>query len=157
MTRIDHYNDPDAPSANSIVPAASAVVVDPDGRILLHRRTDNELWSIPGGGMEIGETIAETIVREVTEETGLKVEPERLVGIYTNPRHVVAYDDGEVRQQFSICFACRIVGGQLLERADESLEVGFFSPEQIEAMTMHPSIRLRIAHHLEHRPQPVIA
>jgi ADP-ribose pyrophosphatase YjhB (NUDIX family) len=157
MTRIDHYNDPDAPRANSIVPAASAVVVDPDGRILLHRRTDNELWSIPGGGMEVGETIAETIVREVGEETGLKVEPERLVGIYTNPRHVVAYDDGEVRQQFSICFACRIVGGQLLNRADESLEVGFFSPEEIEAMPMHPSIRLRIAHYLEHRPQPIIA
>jgi ADP-ribose pyrophosphatase YjhB (NUDIX family) len=157
MTRIDHYNDPDAPRANSIVPAASAVVVDPDRRILLHRRTDNELWSIPGGGMEVGETIAETVVREVEEETGLKVEPERLVGIYTNPRHVVAYDDGEVRQQFSVCFACRIVGGQLLDRANESLEVGFFSPEEIEAMPMHPSIRLRIAHYLEHRPQPVIA
>jgi ADP-ribose pyrophosphatase YjhB (NUDIX family) len=157
MTRIDHYNDPDAPRANSIVPAASAVVVDQDGRILLHRRSDNELWSIPGGGMEVGETIAETVVREVEEETGLKVEPERLVGIYTNPRHVVAYDDGEVRQQFSICFACRIVGGQLLDQANESLEVGFFSSEQIEAMPMHPSTRLRIAHYLEHRPEPVIA
>jgi ADP-ribose pyrophosphatase YjhB (NUDIX family) len=157
MTRIDHYNDPDAPRANSIVPAASAVVVDQHGRVLLHRRTDNELWSIPGGGMEIGETIAETVVREVEEETGLKVKPERLVGIYTNPRHVTAYDDGEVRQQFSICFACHIVGGQLLDRADESLEVGFFSPEQIEAMPMHRSIRLRIAHYLEKRPEPVIA
>ncbi len=157
MTRIDHYNDPDAPRANSIVPAASAVVVDQDGRVLLHRRTDNELWSIPGGGMEVGETIAETVVREVEEETGLKVEPERLVGIYTNRRHVVAYDDGEVRQQFSICFACHVVGGQLVERADESLEVGFYSPEQIEGMPMHPSIRLRIAHYLEKRPEPVIA
>ncbi len=157
MTRIDHYNDPDAPRANSIVPAASAVIVDQDGRILVHRRTDNELWSIPGGGMEIGESIAETVVREVEEETGLKVEPERLVGIYTNPRHVTAYNDGEVRQQFSICFACRIVGGQLLDQADESLEVGFFSPEQIEDMPMHPSIRLRIAHFLEKRPEPVIA
>jgi ADP-ribose pyrophosphatase YjhB (NUDIX family) len=157
MTRIDHYNDPDAPRANSIVPAASAVVVDQGGRILLHRRVDNELWSIPGGGMEVGETIAETIVREVEEETGLEVEPGPLVGIYTNPQHVTAYEDGEVRQQFSICFACRIVGGQLLDRADESLEVGFYSPEQIEAMPMHPSIRLRIAHYLEHRPQPVIA
>jgi ADP-ribose pyrophosphatase YjhB (NUDIX family) len=157
MTRIDHYNDADAPRANSLVPAASAVVVDQDGRILLHRRSDNRLWSIPGGGMEIGESIAETVVREVEEETGLKVEPDRLVGIYTNPRHVTAYDDGEVRQQFSICFACHVVGGRLAERANESLEVGFFSPEQIEAMPMHPSIRLRIAHYLEKRPEPVIA
>ena len=157
MTRIEHYNDPDAPRANSLVPATSAVVVDPEGRILLHRRTDNQLWSIPGGGMEIGETIAETVVREVEEETGLKVEPDRLVGIYTNPRHVTEYTDGEVRQQFSICFACHPVGGQLVERADESLEVGFFSPEQIEAMPMHSSIRLRIAHYMERRAQPVIA
>ena len=157
MTRIDHYHDPNAPRANSIVPAASAVVVDEGGRILLHRRTDNQLWSIPGGGMEVGETIAETVVREVQEETGLKVEPERLVGIYTNPHHVTAYDDGEVRQQFSICFACRVIGGQLLDRADESLEVGFYRPDEIEAMPMHPSIRLRIAHYLEHRPEPVIA
>ena len=157
MTRIDHYNDPSAPRANNIVPAASAVVVDPDGRILLHRRTDNQLWSIPGGGMEIGETIAATAVREVEEETGLKVEPERLVGIYTNPRHVTAYPDGEVRQQFSICIACRIIGGQLLDHTDESLEVGFFTPEQIETMPMHPSICLCIAHSLEQRPEPVIA
>jgi ADP-ribose pyrophosphatase YjhB (NUDIX family) len=157
MTRTDHYDDPKAPRANSIVPAASAVVVDPAGRILLHRRSDNQLWSIPGGGMEIGETITETVVREVEEETGLEVEPEQLVGIYTNPRHVTAYDDGEVRQQFSICFACRIVGGQLLDHADESLEVGFFTRQQIEALQMHPSIRLRIAHYLEQRPEPVIA
>ena len=54
MRRIEHFNDPDAPPANRLVPAASAIVVDQAGRILLHRRTDNELWSIPGGGTEVG-------------------------------------------------------------------------------------------------------
>jgi ADP-ribose pyrophosphatase YjhB (NUDIX family) len=104
VKRIDHFNDPDAPTANRLVPAASAVVVDQAGRILLHRRDDNELWSIPGGGMEIGARIADTIIREV-EETGLEVKPERVVGIYSNPQHVVEYADGEVRRQFSVCFA----------------------------------------------------
>ena len=52
MRRVEHFNDPDAPAANSLVPAASAVVVDQAGRILLHRRNDNDLWSIPGGAME---------------------------------------------------------------------------------------------------------
>jgi ADP-ribose pyrophosphatase YjhB (NUDIX family) len=85
VTRIDHVNDPDAPAANRLVPGASAVVVDQAGRILLHRRHDNELWSIPGGGMEVGERIADTVVREVREETGLEVEPESLVGIYSDP------------------------------------------------------------------------
>jgi ADP-ribose pyrophosphatase YjhB (NUDIX family) len=156
VTRIEHFNDPDAPAANSLVPAASAVVVDQAGRILLHRRSDNDLWSIPGGAMEVGERIADTAVREVKEETGLAVQTVALVGIYTDPRHVVEYGDGEVRQQFSVCFACRVVGGDLAV-SDESLEVGFFTPAEIEAMPMHESIRLRIRHYLERRAQPVIA
>jgi ADP-ribose pyrophosphatase YjhB (NUDIX family) len=156
VSRVEHFNDPDAPVANRLVPAASAVVVDRVGRILLHRRADNELWSIPGGGMEVGERIADTVVREVREETGLEVEPEAIIGIYSNPQHVVEYGDGEVRQQFSVCFACRLVGGELAT-SDESLEVGFFTPAEIEAMPMHESIRLRIGHFLERRPQPVIA
>jgi ADP-ribose pyrophosphatase YjhB (NUDIX family) len=156
VKRVEHFNDPNAPAANSLIPAASAIVIDQDGRILLHRRDDNELWSIPGGAMEVGERIADTVIREAEEETGLEVKPERVVGIYSNPQHVVAYADGEVRQQFSVCFACRVVGGDLVV-SDESLEVGFFTPEQIEGMPMHESIRLRIRHYLEHRPQPVIA
>jgi len=156
MTRIDHYNDPDAPKANSLVPAASAVVVDQDGAILLHRREDTELWSIPGGAMEAGESIGETVVREVKEETGLVVEPVSILGVYSNPRHVVEYGDGEVRQQFSICFVCKAAGGQLAT-SEESLEVGFFTPAEIESMPMHDSIRLRIRHYLERRPTAVIA
>jgi ADP-ribose pyrophosphatase YjhB (NUDIX family) len=106
--------------------------------------------------MEVGERIADTVVREVREEIGLEVEPETIVGIYSDPQHVVVYDDGEVRQQFSVCFACRLVGGELAT-SDESLEVGFFTPGEIEAMPVHESIQLRIRHYLEHRPQPVIA
>ncbi len=156
MIRVEHYDDPNAPRANSLVPAASAIVTDDQGRILLHRRSDTQLWSIPGGAMEVGESIAQTVVREVQEETGLVVEPERLLGIYTNPNHVIEYGDGEIRQQFSICFACRPVGGELATSTEESLEVGFFTPEQIEHMSMHASIRLRIAHYLEHHDHPVI-
>ena len=70
---------------------------------------------------------------------------------------MIEYADGEVRQQFSICFACDVTGGRVLDRTDESLEVGFFTPDQIEALPMHPSIRLRITHYLEGRNEPVIA
>jgi hypothetical protein len=71
--RKDYYHAPDAPKPNSIVPAASAVVLNHDGKILLHKRKDNALWSLPGGAMELGESIEETIIREVKEETGLDV------------------------------------------------------------------------------------
>ena len=84
------------------------------------------------------------------------VEPENIVGIYSDPGHVFAYDDGEVRQQFSVCFACRIVGGEL-QISEESSDVAFFSPEEIEGLDMHESIRLRIQHYLERRPRSVIA
>lgn len=105
--------------------------------------------------MEIGESIGETVVREVKEETGLDVKPEYIIGIYTNPKHVIAFSHGEVRQQFSICFYCSIIGGNI-QVSDESYEVAFFSPDEIEQLNMHPSIHLRIQHYLERKSQPVI-
>ena len=80
--------------------------------------------------------------------TGLDVEPVRIVGVYSDPRHVFAYADGEVRQEFSICLACRIVGGQLTA-SEESSQVAFFAPEEIERLDMHPSIRMRIRDYLD--------
>jgi ADP-ribose pyrophosphatase YjhB (NUDIX family) len=155
MSRVDYLNDPNAPKINSLVPSASAIVLNEEGKILLQLRSDTHVWALPGGAMEIGETIGQTAVRETKEETGLDIEPEYIVGIYTNPHHVVALSNGEVRQQFSVCFACRLLGGSL-KTSDESLEVGFFSPDEIEHMDMHPSIRLRIQHFLEQRERPFI-
>ncbi len=155
MTRIDHFNEPDDPRPTRVVPAASAIVTDEGGRLLLAKRIDNNLWTIPGGTMEPGETIAETAVREVKEETGIDVEVVSLVGIYSNPHHVVEYSDGEVRQQFSVCFVCRRIGGDVAT-SDETSEVGYFSPDEIEAMEIHPSIRLRIQHFLDNRDEPYL-
>lgn len=155
MSRIDYLNDPNAPKINRLVPSASTIVLNQEGKILLQLRNDTHIWALPGGAMEIGETIGQAAARETKEETGLDVEPEYTVGIYTNPNHVVAFSNGEVRQQFSVCFACRLLGGEI-KVSDESTEVGFFSPEEIEHLNMHPSIRLRIRHFLEHRERPFI-
>jgi 8-oxo-dGTP pyrophosphatase MutT (NUDIX family) len=155
MTRIDHYDDPDAPRPTSLIPAASAVVVDENGRLLLARRRDNTLWTIPGGAMEPGESIVDTAVREVEEETGVQVEVRGLVGIYSNPRHVVEYADGEVRQQFSVCFAARPISG-VPGPSDETSEVRYVEPHKLEQLDIHPSIRLRIQHFLECRSEPYL-
>ena len=154
MPRIDYHDDPAAPPANSLVPAASAVVTDGQGRILLHRRSDNDRWSLPGGAMELGESIAGCAVRETLEETGFEVEVTGIVGIYSNPGHVFAYDDGEVRQEFSVCFAGRVVGGEP-RVSDESTEVAWFRPEQIAVLPMVEAMRLRVLDFLEGRT-PVI-
>lgn len=149
MSRIDYYDDPDAPRANSLVVGASAVAVDRQGRILLQRRGDNGRWALPGGGTELGESIADTVVRETREETGIAVEPRYVVGVYSDPRHVFAYSDGEVRQEFSVCVACRATTSAIrLPASRESTDAGFFAPDRIGALEMHPSIRIRIADYL---------
>ncbi len=155
MTRIDHINNPNAPKANSIIPAASAIIED-HGKILLHQRSDNKAWALPGGTMEIGENISSTLKREVKEETGLDVEPEYIVGIYSDPQHIIEFSDGEIRQEFSICFACKIIRGNL-QKSKESLKIGFFTPDEIKQLKIEESIRLRIQHYLEHRNHPTIA
>ncbi|GFE14771.1 NUDIX hydrolase [Streptomyces glebosus] len=143
MSRRDYENDPHAPAANSLVPAASAVVVDDSGRVLLQRRRDNGMWALPGGVMNIGESLPDCAVRETREETGFHVEVVGIVGTYTNPHHVFAYDDGEVRQEFSICFLARPLGGQLAV-SEESTDVRWFEPGEIDALPMVPSIRKRL-------------
>lgn len=145
MARTDHFNDPDAPRANSIVIAVSAFVLDQDDQLLMIRRTDNGYYALPGGRHELGETMTQTVVRETEEETGIIVEATSLVGIYSNPDHVMAYDDGEVRQEFSICFRARPVRGTP-RISDESSEVVWVPRKELAGIEVHPSIRLRIDH-----------
>ena len=118
-------DDPDAPEANSVVPSVVAIVRDDEGRVLLIHKTDNDLWALPGGGHEIGESIVDTVVREVKEETGYDVEVETITGTYTNPRHVMAYDDGEVRQQFSIAFRAGSLVARLAPAARAAKSCGW--------------------------------
>ncbi|WP_019356000.1 NUDIX domain-containing protein [Streptomyces sp. AA1529] len=156
MSRIDYYQDPAAPAANSVVPSVTAAVQDAEGQLLLIHKTDNDLWALPGGGHDVGESISETVVREVEEETGIRVEVLSVVGLYTDPKHVMAYDDGEVRQQFSICFRAQPVAGAL-RTSSESKEVRWVNPADLDALAIHPSMMLRIRHGLDTtRTEPYI-
>lgn len=153
MARIDHYRSPDAPAANSIVVAVTAVVQDETGRLLLIRRTDNDLYAIPGGALELGETLTQTVQREVMEETGIDVQVTGLIGIYSDPEHVIEFTDGEVRQEFSICFRAEPTDGEP-RTSSESKEVLWHDPADLDTLNIHPTIRLRIRHGLERRAGP---
>jgi 8-oxo-dGTP pyrophosphatase MutT (NUDIX family) len=154
--RIDYLNDPAAPKANSIVPSANVIVVNDHGEILMIRRTDNNNWAVPGGGMDLGESIIDTAVRETQEETGIICEITGLVGIYTNPKHVIRYtSNDEVRQEFSIVFTARPVGGEI-QPSSESSEPQWVSPTDVPGLQMHFSTRQRVQHYIDRRSEPYL-
>lgn len=125
-----------------LTPGCSAIIFDKTReKILLTRRTDNGRWCLPGGAMEAGESAAETCAREVYEETGLQVEVERLIGVYTTPHRVTEYADGNRRQLVAFSFEARVIGGTL-GLSDETTEVGYFSLAEIETMDV-------MEHHIE--------
>ncbi|WP_406050656.1 NUDIX domain-containing protein [Streptomyces virginiae] len=156
MSRTDYFDDPSAPKANSIVPAVTAFVVNDAGEILMERRSDNGRWGMPGGVQEIGENIAATVTREVLEETGISVEVIGLVGIFTDPGHVIAFSDGEVRQEFSLCFRARPVDGDI-KVSSESFEVRWVPRAEVESLDMSPTTRLRLEEGFRSSPVPRIS
>ena len=127
-----------------IRPGVSAVIFDDAGRILLQERTDNGLWGLPGGAVEFGESVLDALHREVREETGLSVEVERLVGVYSHPDHhqIITYADGNVFHFVSTCFACRPIGGALT-LGEETSGLAWFAPPAWPPSLM-PVHRVRI-------------
>ena len=123
--------------------AVSALIFE-EGRVLLARRRDIDWWNLPGGGMEVGETVDEALRREVAEETGLEVEVEQLVGVYSKPQ----------KQEIVLTFRCHITGGTLTA-TEETRECRYFAPDALPANTL-PKHRQRIEDALLHQQSAVI-
>jgi ADP-ribose pyrophosphatase YjhB (NUDIX family) len=152
--RIDYHHDPAAPSANSMVPSVNVAVANDAGEVLLIRRSDNDNWALPGGAIDIGESLAQAAVRETREETGVDCEITGLVGIYTDPRHVILYtSNGEVRQECSIVLTARPTGGQPTPSSETS-EVRWVPLGEANGYEMDPAMRLRVQHYAERRAHP---
>jgi ADP-ribose pyrophosphatase YjhB (NUDIX family) len=156
MARIDYYDAADAPTANSLVPSANVVVVNEAGQLLMIHRTDNENWALPGGAMDLGESLVQTAVRETKEETGIDCEITGLVGIYTDPKHVILYtSDGEARQEFSVVFLARPLGGEPTT-SSETRAVVWVERDAVGGLRMDRSMRLRVQHYLDGRLAPYL-
>jgi 8-oxo-dGTP pyrophosphatase MutT (NUDIX family) len=123
---------------------------------LLIRRSDNQNWAVPGGAIDLGESMVQAAVRETKEETGVDCSVTGLVGIYTDPKHLILYtSNGEVRQEFSILLAARATGGAPT-RSDESSEVRWVAREALGGHAMDRPVRLRIGHFLDGRAGPYL-
>jgi 8-oxo-dGTP diphosphatase len=145
MARQEFYHDPDAPPANSLAPTAFAAVRDAAGRILLVRRADTGNWELPGGRVELGESAVVAAEREVAEESGVVVKVTELLGVYSDPGHIMVYPaTGEARQQFAVCFHARPVQGRPEPDHDETCEAAWADTRQVSRMPIHPSMRRRI-------------
>ncbi len=126
-----------------LLPGASALIFDDDDRVLLQRRGDTGKWFIIGGGIDPGETAAQAAVREAHEETGLVVEPIRLSGIYTSPE--VVYPNGDRCIYVTTGFRCRVIGGDMQADGQETLELAWFSLDQLPEMRADGISRIRDA------------
>ncbi len=109
-----------------LLPSVTIIVRDDLGRILLVKHADKQIWVAPGGSLEPGESPADAAVREMWEETGLLVQPVRILGVYGGPPFEVAYRNGDRVSYVMTVFECRPIEGQLRPDGNETLEVGYF-------------------------------
>ncbi|ONI79105.1 NUDIX hydrolase [Kribbella sp. ALI-6-A] len=154
--RIDYYDDPAAPQANSMVPSVNVVIENEAGEVLVIQRSDNGNWAVPGGAIDLGESMTQAAIRETREETGIECEITGLIGIYTDPKHIILYtSNGEARQEFSILLKGRALSGTPTP-SDESTKVEWVATSQLDSLQMDRSMQMRIEQYLRRSDTPYL-
>ena len=149
MVRLrEYYQDPNAPRAHDVLPAAFAAVRNVAGEVLLVRRIDDGYWELPGGRLEVGESAAQAVIREVAEESGVTIALTGLSGVYSDPTHVLLDPDGTVHQQLALCFHAVPTPADTTEAAtpgrDRNQGGSLVRPAALANLVMHPAMRLRL-------------
>ena len=141
---------------DAIYLAASGIVFNEKSEILLQKRADNGWWGLPSGYVDIGESVEQGAIREIWEETGVRTQVRRLVGIYSDPQHnvIAAYLDGSLIQFAIAVFECEYLSGQL-RISDESTDIGYFPPDNLPNNTVLCDL-LAINDALENQKRPFI-
>ncbi len=122
---------------NSPKLAVNALVFNEKGEVLLAKRTDNGLWCVPGGHMELGETLAQACVRELLEETGLQAQVVKLVGVYSDTENSLHIRQGLEWHTVRVSFLCKITGGTITP-SEETSEIRYFDVKNLpELITDH--------------------
>ena len=124
-------------------------------KVLLIQRSDDGKWAVPGGAMMAGESLSEACAREVLEETGLKINVNRLLSVYTSPHRLLMYPDGNKWQPVNLHFEAEIIGGELIIN-EEATAFGFFSLLETENLDMHGMDRMRVCDGFNGKMETVI-
>ncbi len=117
-----------------LVPSVIGIVYDEQGCILLVKHSEGEVWVTPGGSIEPNESPADAIVREMWEETGLLVEPTRIIGVYGGPEFLITYRNGDQVTYLMTVFECRVLEGQMQADGVETLDLAFFSQSDLDGL-----------------------
>ena len=156
----EHYRDANAPRAYDVLPAAFAAVRNSAGELLLVRRIDDGNWELPGGRIEVGESVSDAVVREVAEESGITIALIGFAGVYSDPSHVLVDPSGSIHQQLALCFhavpAVADAGDQPRPDGIETNAAAWCANADMADLRMHPAMRLRIDNALRMPAQPYI-
>lgn len=122
--------------------AVNSLVFNAQGEVLLAKRTDNGLWCIPGGHVDLGETLEQACLRELFEETGLKARVKRLVGIYSDPANSLHIAQGPEWHTVRVSFLCEVTGGTITS-SEETSEVRYFNVAQLPPLITDHAKRIQ--------------
>lgn len=117
---------------------ANVILVDGRGRVLLHHRTENDAWGLPGGVTEPGERVEETAAREVREEVGLTCHKLTLFGVYSGPELHYRYPNGDEVHNVSVSYLCRDFSGEIKVEPTEGKAAAFFAIDDLPAAISPP-------------------
>ncbi len=118
------------------MPSVAGIIRNQSGEILLQYKGNGEHWSLPAGAIEPGEAPAEAIIREVWEETGFFVVPQKLLGVFGGKDFRYQYPNGHKVEYNIFMFDCKVVGGNLNPMDNETAELRYFSPDTMPELAL---------------------
>ncbi len=127
------------------IPGVAAIIRSENGKILFVKSSDSDIWGLPAGAIDLGETPVEAVIREVFEETNLRVLPVKIVGVFGGEKFRYVYANGDAVEYFIVVFECEITGGNLLNQDGEVSEFKYFAIEEIPDLAI-PYAKIIFSH-----------
>lgn len=121
-----------------IMAGACVILLDPQGRLLLQQRTDNGMWGLPGGSMELGEEMIEVAKRELLEEVGLEALTLELLDLFSGPELYYRYPNGDEVYNVVAAYLCKDYRGTIRGDGDEVQDIQFFELDQLPSQISPP-------------------